>query len=566
MVQESRLSVTPTRRLQQIRKAAKRWSQPGRKVRQPSTIKRLQKKGSSLLDVRNSPRWLRLDSIHTEHVKASVVADQWILSNEANLLCAGLIGAQALLLGVEISLQLQHQTLEVPWMIALLCCDACLLLAFAVEYVLRACALGTRYMCSSGIFDVLLLLTGIFAAVVYGMDIAGGRIPATLMDVVRSLRFLRILRIVRVFQFFPALSMLIKGFASTTIAILDTMALIAIFSYAGALLCCEAFSQTEQKAQRELFSSVIFGWLTHIRIIFVEAWPDIAEAMMVSSGLWGLYTIVFLLTSFALLSVIVGVVCEGILDLVGQMPPKSAAEQEAKFRQIREEVLELLGERSCKDTLKRSEYVGLLRSWSSRHLRDKLRLALPEDLEHLENLLDTDHSGSISVEELQEGLLRLRGSRSDSLSLEIQCVLHQYFWLDAESVCQSETMKMVLHKTAYHATERISGSMDFEVEQPEPSAEFEDLLGSMGECSDAFEALRVLCQTATHFPPMSLEFADASSQTANVPNVPSVPRLLPLPPAPPAPAPPAPPAPPAAPAAPPAQAPRRRWGRHEAAR
>ena len=167
-----------------------------------------------------------LDRIHRGHVVAQTEVD-WILTPQANLLIAVVIAFQSFLLGAEVSLELdaQQDGLNMPlrWSIAFEFLDVVLLLVFSVEYALRCHALQMRFVTSfAGIIDLLLLVTGVFSAVVVAIDLASG-VSNNLMMAVQSARRLRILRIGRILSIFPALSMLIKGLIGTMVAIMDSM-------------------------------------------------------------------------------------------------------------------------------------------------------------------------------------------------------------------------------------------------------------------------------------------------------------------------------------------------------
>lgn len=250
-------------------------------------LKRLKSSPSGILDVKQSPKWLKLDRIHRDQVVAQTEVD-WILTPQANLLIAVVIAFQSFLLGAEVSLELdaQQDGLNMPlrWSIAFKFLDVVLLLVFSVEYALRCHALQMRFVTSfAGIIDLLLLVTGVFSAVVVAIDLASG-VSDSLMMAVQSARRLRILRIGRILSIFPALSMLMKGLIGTMVAIMDSMILVGMMSSVGALVCCEAMGR--EAPFEELFGSVGSSFLIHLQLVLVEAWPDIAEVMMQNHPLW----------------------------------------------------------------------------------------------------------------------------------------------------------------------------------------------------------------------------------------------------------------------------------------
>lgn len=271
----------------------------------------------------------------------------WILTQQANFMLAIVIIFQAFLLGAEVSLELESQHagqkhMPLRWSIAFEFLDIVLLLIFSVEYLLRSFALRLTYVFSwLGGIDLMLLLTGVFSTVVISMEMAFGDVSGTLLSTVHSVRRLRILRIARLLQIFPALQVLIKGLIGTMIAIADSMILICLMSFVGALLCCEALGDEKQSWElRNLFGSVPGSFLIHIQLVLVEAWPDIASVMMTNSPFWGIYVIVFVaLSNFTILNVVTGVVCDAVLELASSpKPPMSMEQQQLKFESLKDEI------------------------------------------------------------------------------------------------------------------------------------------------------------------------------------------------------------------------------------
>eukprot|EP00435_Cladocopium_sp_Y103_P008290 s4422_g2.t1 len=463
-------------------------------------LKRLKSSPSGILDVKQSPKWLKLDRIHHDHVaRVAQTEVDWILTPQANLLIAVVIAFQSFLLGAEVSLELDAQqsgleNMPLRWSIAFEFLDVVLLLIFSVEYALRCHALQRRFMTSfAGIIDLLLLVTGIFSAVVVAIDLASG-VSDSLMMAVQSARRLRIFRIGRILSIFPALSMLIKGLIGTMVAIMDSMILIGMMSFMGALVCCEAMGR--EAPFEELFGSVGSSFLIHLQLVLVEAWPDIAEVMMQNHPLWALYVIAFLiLSNFTILNVVTGVVCDGVLELASGKPPFSAQEQYLKFEAVRDEISDVykIGPKDIRGQLDRRGYVCLLKSLEAKVLLDKMHIALPSTKD-LENLLDTDHNRSISCEELQEGLMRLRGSRVNLIGLDLQCRLFRNYWSATAAMWHAESSsKTASRKATQRLSDRILDGMEVSAInelEAEPNCRREQQLSELQGVFDHLEKLR----------------------------------------------------------------------------
>ncbi|CAK9048675.1 unnamed protein product [Durusdinium trenchii] len=425
---------------------------------------KLRSKASGLLDVRHSPKWLQLDRVHGDFVRSHKKhAEAWILSAEGHLFMGAIIAFQSLVLGAEVSLELEvEETWLKRWAIGLLFLDVLFLFIFFVEYILRSHALRMQYVLSaSGLFDLLLLVTGLFAALVAFLDLLELPLPELLLGVAKSIRRLRILRIGRVFAIFPALSLLIKGLIRTQVAIVDSAVLICMMSLMGALLCAEELGHSEEG--KELFGSVLQSFFVHLQLVLIEAWPDIAEVMMRSSKFWAVYVVLFLMvSSFAVLNVVTAIVCDGVLDLAQGQPPKSLDQVHAQHRAFRDQASDLYStaKKGRKGELESKNCGSLLQTLDGKALLKKMHIALPSERQ-MRGLVDPDASGTVSLEELQEGLMRLRESHTDLMSLGTQCVLHRRIRSNLAALYQAEqTIEQKLRTQSDVTTARLRTVMD----------------------------------------------------------------------------------------------------------
>ena len=100
---------------------------------------------SGILDIQNSDAWLRLDRVHEEQVRRGA-HESWIVTKHAHLLLGAMIFLQSLVLGMEVSLELEGMPRR--WAIGFLLLDALFLAIFLAEFVLRCQALGKNYLMS----------------------------------------------------------------------------------------------------------------------------------------------------------------------------------------------------------------------------------------------------------------------------------------------------------------------------------------------------------------------------------------------------------------------------------
>ena len=489
-------------------------------------LKRLKSSPSRILDVGNSAKWLKLDRIHHDHVaRVAQTEVEWILTPQANLFVAAVIAFQSFLLGAEVSLQLEaqqdgHEFMPLRWSIAFEFLDIVLLIFFTVEYALRCHSLKRRFATScAGVIDLLLLVTGIFSTVLVGLHLASNTVSDQLMTLAQALRRLRILRIGRILAIFQALSMLIKGLVGTMVAIMDSMILIGMMSFVGALVCCEALGREEQF--EDLFGSLGNSFLIHIQLVLVEAWPDIANVMMQSHPLWACYVICFLiLSNFTILNVVTGVVCDGVLELASGKPPNSAQQQYLKLDALRDEIFGLyqIGPKDCRGQLDSKGYLSLLKSSEAQLLLDKLHIALPS-AKDLQNLLDADHNQSISLEELQDGLMRLRGSQVNLDGLGLQCRLFRNFWSASAALWQAESRTKTMTRRAMEELSKQIDAMEITAFRDEENLSKQEQ--QMAQLQKVFEQLerlqdllRDLCapKFPTEQPPVSVKTTETQTE------------------------------------------------------
>ena len=303
---------------------------------------------------------------------------------------------------------------------SLLTMDALLLVIFSAEYFLKGRALGMAYMCSLlGILDMILLLS---ASAYLTLSVAEIHINGALLGLVRAARLLRILRLVHLLQILPALALLVKGLVSTMITIMDAMILLCILSYIGALICSEILGN-DNEVLRGFFGSISTSFLTHIKLVLVEGWPQIAAAMLGDSNMWAAYLFVFIcLSNFALLNLVTGVVCERVMELARQLPPPSAVEKDFEFQMLRSRICELYTahRKPKRNWLTEAETARLFQSALASELMDDMKVALPSQSKQLRSLLDEDGDGKVTCEELQDSLMKMRCSRFDQVSREMQ--------------------------------------------------------------------------------------------------------------------------------------------------
>ncbi|CAE7944288.1 Cacna1f [Symbiodinium necroappetens] len=377
-----------------------------------------------------------------------------------------LILLQSISFGVELGLEGENNGSGLlerlgPVLYVLAFIELIFLIVFSIEYSLRCQALGRKYcFAASGVFDAVVLIATLAHTVVYFLEASSENTSNSSLQTARTFRLLRIIRLL---QTFPALAMLVKGLFSTFIAILDVMILLTALCYAGALFCCELLgSSQDNNSNTGLFSGVFQGFLTHIQLVLIEAWPDIAAEMMLQSYIWGVYVVGFLLVSnFAVLNVVTGVICERVLLIASNQPPGSMEDAQENLAQLQERISMLCSDVMGKTPdISKEELLELLQSAQALEILKAMKVALPQTAEDVTIIFDKDHVGAINCDELQEGLMRLRGSSHDLLSLNSHCGVYKTFWSSNEALQNAAArQRRCMRETRRAMTERMAEAL-----------------------------------------------------------------------------------------------------------
>jgi len=378
--------------------------------------------------------------------------NHWVLSHRANVAftCAVLI--QAIALGVDVQLELSAlRTVGDPGgalqavggveFYVLLALDLSLNVTFILEYCLRCRALGWSYALSfRGVFDAALnVVCAIYVAIlITPLQLPGDRA----ISAARSIRLLRLLRIECFVQIFPELALIVEGLISSFFTITYAMIVLGVLVYAGALLCADVLQAPLDTDLYDLFGTVPRSLLTHVELVLVEDWPVIGATIFDSPSVkfewaWAAYLVLFICVgNFALLNLITGVVCENFMKLAEQRPASTAEAKDLELLILQEKALDLFqqADKDSSGLIPQAELLQLLNSSEARCVLQRLQIGLPSDLVDLRSVFDDDMADdrAMSSEQLQHGLLRLRGNERDPLSSNIQCTVRKC-WQDTKS-------------------------------------------------------------------------------------------------------------------------------------
>ena len=130
-------------------------------------------------------------------------------------------------------------------------------------------------------------------------------IPIANSEMVVIGRMLRIFRIMRVISFIPELRILISSLFSVIPKLIYILLLLFIFFYIYATVGTTLFNEINPK----LWGDVAISLLTLFQIMTLEGWTDIMyETMEVYPSSWIFYISFIVITAFAFLNLLIGVI------------------------------------------------------------------------------------------------------------------------------------------------------------------------------------------------------------------------------------------------------------------
>jgi voltage-gated sodium channel len=225
----------------------------------------------------------------------------------------GVIIANAAILGLETSI------VDGPVDEVLQVVDDVMLWFFVAEITLRLVAHGPRFFRDPwSVFD--LLVVGI------------ALIPAT--GPLSLLRALRILRVLRLADSVPSMKRVVNGLVAAVPGMGSVGALLVLVMYVSVVIATSLYGNVAPEHFGDLGTTAF----TLFQVMTGEAWPDIADDVMVHEPMAWIFFVVFILVvSFAVLNLFIAVVVSGMesIDDLAEHEEKNDAEVMTELRAIR---------------------------------------------------------------------------------------------------------------------------------------------------------------------------------------------------------------------------------------
>ncbi len=237
----------------------------------------------------------------------------WLYQPRVRNFIIGVIVINAILLGMETSQTLMHQAGGLITTLDMIC-----LVIFVIELALKLFALGPRFFRNGwNIFDFLIV----------GVSLMPG---AQSLSVLRALRIMRLLRVISAA---PRLQRVVEGFITALPGMGSVFLLMAMIFYIGSVMATKLFAESFP----QWFGSLGQSAYSLFQIMTLESWSMgiVRPVMEVYPYAWGFFVPFIMMTTFAVVNLLVGLIVNSMQDAHG-------AEESERTDAYRDEVLERL--------------------------------------------------------------------------------------------------------------------------------------------------------------------------------------------------------------------------------
>mmetsp|Transcript_119071 Transcript_119071/g.273056 ORF Transcript_119071/g.273056 Transcript_119071/m.273056 type:complete len:605 (+) Transcript_119071:95-1909(+) len=337
-----------------------------------------------------------------------------------NAFIGTVILANAVVMGLELEFSPTDAEFEetiVPWYIL----ENIFAAVWFMEMTMRMYYKGCRYFSDSwNCFDFFLVVVTVVDT--YLLTFIGGAVKG--LKIFSLLRMLRILRLLRLLRVFKELWLIVVGFTNS----FRTLSWIGLLLFIEVYVTGIFFTLMVGKDCREpepigpplewretcmyLWGDVLHSMLTLYQTITLESW---AEAIARPTARFKPWILPFILwfqwvTTFGLLNVIVGVICESTLDASTNDEGKRRA-HEANVRNREMEILRGIFSAADGDgtgTVSSEELKAAMQADTAKMQLEALNLQTDE-IDDLFYILDQDRSGSLEIEEFFSCVFTVKG-------------------------------------------------------------------------------------------------------------------------------------------------------------
>lgn len=167
--------------------------------------------------------------------------------------------------------------------------EVAIIVAFCCELALRLYAKGRRFLRDPwNWFDLAIIVVALIPAISH----------------LRVLRVIRVLRLARLVSLLPSLRRVVAGTLRAVPNIATIVVMLAVALYSGAVVGTQLFRDVP-----EHFGTLSTSMFTMFEIMTIEAWPDVADAVMARHPAgWVFFVAYLVIVGFVLLNLLIGVI------------------------------------------------------------------------------------------------------------------------------------------------------------------------------------------------------------------------------------------------------------------
>jgi len=366
---------------------------------------------------------------------ANLVASDYFDYIVAVVLCLN-----ALYIGIQVEFMAHHASPEPP--VAFQVLDWVFILVFLVELLLRLGAFRTRFFTMQGWqwhwFDLFIVTFGLADTITTNL-FAGSEAEGVIgsLGVLRLLRLGRVIRLVRMVRLIPALKSMVYLISASMTSFFWTGVLLLILMYVVAIYFTELaidLKHSNSKANLEHWSSIGASVMSLFQAItggddwnnFVSGLP--AEAYRVNAIIMALYVA---FATLVMLNLVTGVFVEGAQRIAREERDQELIKYVRRLYKVCETGID--GEVSCK------AFEGSL---STKAMQEFLK-AFDMDSNKARDIflvIDTDKSGTVSLEEFVAAATSLNTSVKQADTEILRYAMNEYFSLLTTKIASLEAI------------------------------------------------------------------------------------------------------------------------------
>jgi len=351
-------------------------------------------------------------------------------------LCCFLIVSNAIFFGIEAQYMAELQLADPPEFLEVV--GVVYTLWFVLELILRVVPSFSDFLCSEqrvwNVVDSCIVIVSLVELTmrIWQINFQGGQ-NFTYIRLIRTARTVRIFRIIRILKVFTSLRILLYSVMNTLRSLIWTMVLLGGILYVFGLLFTQAVTEHMVEFGEVPGISRYYGNLPRSVYTLFKAvtggvsWQDVSTPLSIVSPVWEVVFLAFIsFTYFAVLNVITGTFCQSAIESANH-DKDVVVQAQLSIQNMYTEQLEELFRSMDPANAGHITYDAF-----ERGLNDHLVQAYLHSMEitvddalNLFELLDSDESNCIDLDEFVRGCLKLRGS---SRSIDTHMVLFQSRW------------------------------------------------------------------------------------------------------------------------------------------